>query len=329
VVSNEDVFLNLAEESVDLLANRIASSGGIWLVDIFPFLKHIPLWMPGSGFRKNAIIWKKKMEEFVDRPFEYVKTSMKSASYKPSFCSTLLEDESLKGGDQLEFDLKWTANSMYAAGVDSTITLVSHFILCMVLHPAAQRKAQEEIDTVVGQDRLPTFAQRASLPYVESLFKEALRLSVPVPLGLPHRLMEDDVYKDMHIPKGSLVFGNLWAMTRNETIYPDADSFRPERFMVPTTPEMERKMNPKNLVFGFGRRNCPGKHLVDSSAWLLVVSMLATLDISKAVDDLGNTVEPTVNYDNAVFRLPSQFKCDIRPRSEKALSLISQSEFLA
>ena len=43
-------------------------------------------------------------------------------------------------------------------------------------------------------------------------------------------------------------------MMRNETIYPDAASFRPERFMVPTTPEMERKMNPKNFVFGFGRR---------------------------------------------------------------------------
>jgi hypothetical protein len=81
VVSNEDKYLGLAEECVGLLANRIASGGGIWPVDVFPFLKHIPLWMPGSGFKKNAIIWKKKMEEFVDRPFEYVKTSMVSASF--------------------------------------------------------------------------------------------------------------------------------------------------------------------------------------------------------------------------------------------------------
>ena len=79
VVSNEDEFVELAEECVDLLANRIASGGGIWPVDIFPFLKHIPLWMPGSGFKKNAIIWKKKMEEFVDKPFEYVKNSVVSA----------------------------------------------------------------------------------------------------------------------------------------------------------------------------------------------------------------------------------------------------------
>ena len=44
------------------------------------------------------------------------------------------------------------------------------------------------------------------------------------------------------------------AMMRDETMYPDAAAFRPERFMEPTTPEMERKMNPKNFVFGFGRR---------------------------------------------------------------------------
>ncbi|KAF8811120.1 cytochrome P450 [Phlegmacium glaucopus] len=328
-VSNEDQFLGLAEECVDLLANRIASGGGIWPVDIFPFLRHIPLWMPGSGFKKNAIIWKKKMEEFVDRPFEYVKTSMKSGSYKPSFCSTLLEDESMKGVDQIEFDLKWVANSMYSASIDTTIAMVSNFMLAMVFHPDAQRKAQREIDDIVGQDRLPTFADRASLPFVEAVYKESLRWASPLPLSLPHRLMEDDVYQGMHIPKGSLIFGNIWAMTRNETMYPDAASFRPERFMEPATPEMGRKMDPKNFVFGFGRRQCPGTHLVESSAWLLIASVLATLKISKAVDEHGNIVEPVVQYDNSIFRSPNRFDCDIRPRSEKALSLIRQSELPA
>ena len=77
-VSNDDEFLELAEECVSLLSNRIASGVGIWPVDIFPSLRHIPLWMPGSGFKKNAMAWKKKMEEFVDRPYEFVKNSMVS-----------------------------------------------------------------------------------------------------------------------------------------------------------------------------------------------------------------------------------------------------------
>jgi hypothetical protein len=87
VVSNEDEFMKLGEECVDLLANRISSGGGIWPVDVFPFLKHIPLWMPGSGFKKNAIIWKKKMEEFVDKPFEFVKNNVVSATFKVVSCA--------------------------------------------------------------------------------------------------------------------------------------------------------------------------------------------------------------------------------------------------
>jgi len=75
-VGANDEFLDLAEECVNILSQKIASGGGIWPVDIFPSLRHIPLWMPGSGFKRNAIIWKHRMEEFVDRPYEFVKNSM-------------------------------------------------------------------------------------------------------------------------------------------------------------------------------------------------------------------------------------------------------------
>ena len=64
----------------------------------------------------------------------------------------------------------------------------------MMLHPAAQRKAQAEIDSVIGTDRLPTFDDRDSLPYVEALVKEVLRWQPVTPIGVPHRLMEDDIY---------------------------------------------------------------------------------------------------------------------------------------
>ncbi|KAF8965368.1 cytochrome P450 [Flammula alnicola] len=328
VSNSNSSFLELGEECVNILSNRIASGGGIWPVDVFPALRHLPLWMPGAGFRRNAVKWKRKMEEFVERPYEFVKSSMKTGNYKPSFCSNLLEDPSNKDVDQFEFDLKWAANSMYSASLDTTITTVSHFILAMVQHPDAQKRAQKELDAVVGTDRLPTFADRAMLPFVECIYKETLRWGVPVPLSLPHRLMEDDVYNGMHIPKGSLVFGNIWAMLRNEEIYPEPDVFRPERFMDPVSPEMEKRRNPKNYVFGFGRRQCPGMNLVESSVWLLIASMLATLDIAKAVDEHGNTVEPVVEFDNPIFRMPNQFECDMRPRGPKALSLIRQAEVL-
>ncbi|KXN84122.1 O-methylsterigmatocystin oxidoreductase [Leucoagaricus sp. SymC.cos] len=325
--SNEDRFLQLAEECVDLLANRIASGGGIWPVDIIPALQYLPDWVPGAGFKVKARKWKAKMEEFVEKPYEYVKNSMRSGDYKPSFCSTLLEDEKSQAEENFEFDLKWTANSMYSASGDTTITTVYHFIMAMLSYPEVLMKAQKEIDNVVGTDRLPTMADRNSLPYVQAVVNESLRWGAPVPLNLPHRLMEDDVYRGMHIPKGSLVFGNIWAITRDERIYPNPEQFNPERFMKNVDEEIAKRRDPKNYVFGFGRRRCPGANLVDSSVWLLIASIIATMDISKSVNEKGKTIEPEYVFDNFIFRRPNNFKCDIRPRSEKALELIRQTEF--
>ncbi|KAF9479201.1 cytochrome P450 [Pholiota conissans] len=328
---DEDPFIRLAEECVNILSEKIASGGGVWPVDVLPALQYLPDWMPGAGFKRKAREWKRKMEEFADAPYEYVRSSIKSGNYKPSFCSMLLDDPSVQGADRerFEFDLKWSANSMYSASIDTTITAVSQFILAMMLHPEAQRRVQAEIDAVVGTDRLPTFEDREKMPYMEAVYQETLRWAVPVPLNLPHRVMEDDVYKGMFIPKGSLVFGNIWAMLRNEEIYPDAHSFKPERFLEECSPEMARKRDVTKYVFGFGRRQCPGQNLVQSSVWLVMVSMLATLNISKAVDDQGNVVEPEIKFENPIFRVPNKFNCDMRPRSPKALSLIEQADLLS
>ena len=68
-------------------------------------------------------------------------------------------------------------------GRAQTISTVSHFFLAMLQHPEILRKAQEEIDTVVGTSRLPTFSDRPNLPYVEAVVNETMRIATPVPLG--------------------------------------------------------------------------------------------------------------------------------------------------
>jgi len=321
VKPDDDAFLQLAEDCVDLLANKIASGVGIWPVDIFPVLQHLPEWAPGSGFLKKARAWRTKMEEFVDRPYEFVKESMLKGTALPSFCSTLIEEGEAKD-TQSDFDLRWTANSMYSASIDTTLTLVLQFFLAMSEHPEAMAKAQKEIDSVVGLDRLPTFADRKNLPYVEALFNECIRYGVAVPLSLPHRLMEDDMYEGMFIPKGTLVFANIWNILRDEAVFRDSHLFRPERYLEPVDNEMAKRRDPKNYTFGFGRRVCPGRHLAQSSAWILMASFLATMNISKAVDANGRQIEQDIKYENSVFRIPSGLCIDIKPRSERAVGII-------
>jgi cytochrome P450 len=73
---------------------------------------------------------------------------------------------------------------------------------CIALHPEAQKRAQEEIDRVVGTDRLPTFEDRASLPYVEAVWRETLRWRPALPAGNAHASIADDEYNGYFIPKG-------------------------------------------------------------------------------------------------------------------------------
>lgn len=80
----------------------------------------------------------------------------------------------------------------------------------MALYPDVQKKAQAELDRVVGQGRLPDFSDRDTLPYVTALIKETIRWHIVTPTALPHATVQDDVYNGYFIPKGSTVLPNLW-----------------------------------------------------------------------------------------------------------------------
>lgn len=80
----------------------------------------------------------------------------------------------------------------------------------MAMHPDKQRMAQEELDRVVGKDRLPNFSDYDQLPYVRAIVKEVLRWHIVSPLGLPHVSLEDDVYEGYFIPAGTIVNTNMW-----------------------------------------------------------------------------------------------------------------------
>ena len=71
--------------------------------------------------------------------------------------------------------LKWASNSLYGGGTDTVVASLSAFYLCMTLYPEVQRKAQQEIDTVIGPYRLPTLEDRARLPYINGVMNEVLR----------------------------------------------------------------------------------------------------------------------------------------------------------
>ena len=99
----------------------------------------------------------------------------------------------------------------------------------MALYPEVQKRAQAEIDAVIGPNRLPEFHDRPSLPYINAVVKETSRWNLAAPLGkhlviiivatiltsseaIPHMSTMDDEYNGFYIPKGTLVMGNAWLL---------------------------------------------------------------------------------------------------------------------
>ena len=123
----------------------------------------------------------------------------------------------------------------------------------MVLNPDVVKKAQEELDRVVGKGHLPDFSDKDRLPYIDALVKELFRWNPPVPMGIPGRATQDDVYRGYFIPAGTTVMENIWAVFRDPNLYPDPEVFNPDRFL--KDGEINPLIsNPEDRVFGSGRR---------------------------------------------------------------------------
>ncbi|KIJ60578.1 hypothetical protein HYDPIDRAFT_117119 [Hydnomerulius pinastri MD-312] len=321
VVDQEDRFVSLMEQSFAMSVEIMKP--GRWFVDVFPFLRFIPSWFPGAGFKRQAAVWREQMSELDRKPYAWAKAQLESGDYVPSFTSQHLspEDGHTLSSDEEDI-IKWCSAALYAGGADTTVSALASFILLMSLYPDAQRHAQAEIDEAVGKNRLPTWVDEESLPYVSSVVKEVLRFSPVARLGLPHRVLSEDVYHGYRIPRGSTVVANIWAITHDPGLYPDPITFNPSRFL--STPGKPPQPDPRKIVFGFGRRVCPGAHFAEVSLFLNIASILATFDISKAVDDQGREVDPVVEYTNGVTSHPLPFPCMIVPRPGASSLVLDQ-----
>ncbi|KAG2144265.1 cytochrome P450 [Suillus clintonianus] len=315
---NNDPFIDLAERAVDQFSRSTAP--GAFMVDIMPLLAKVPEWFPGTGFKRLAREWRQTLEEMVDAPYKFVKDQMDVGIALKSFTSNLLEGRSTLSVEE-DHMVKWSAASLYAGGADTTVSTIYSLFLAMTLFPHVQKKAQAEIDTVVGTDRLPSFADRDSLPYTAALVKEVLRWNVVAPTAVPHRVTEDDIHDGYYIPKGSLVIPNIWFMLNDPQTFADPSQFNPERFLDNDGKDPEPE--PRTICFGFGRRICPGLHLADASVWISTAMSLAVFDVSKVVEN-GVEITPEVDPTSGTVSHPKPFKCSIKPRSAKAVALIQQ-----
>ena len=180
--------------------------------------------------------------------------------------------------------------------------MMAWWTLAMIAYPETQSRAHAELDAVVGRDRLPTFADYPHLPYVRAMVKEILRWRPPAPLAAPHRLMEDDWYEEMFIPKGTICIPNVWHMNHDPEVFGEnADHFDPARHLdtdgdVAPSPSDGREEG--HVSYGFGRRLCVGRHMANNSLFIDIAIMLWATDIERKRDASGEALP--INVDGFV-----------------------------
>ncbi|KAF8169161.1 cytochrome P450 [Mycena galopus ATCC 62051] len=319
VLPNNDPWITLAHKAVHTLS--IAWVPGLYLVDSFPILKHIPTWFPGAGFKRQAREWRKLSQGMRDLPLLETKRQMEAGIARSSFTADRLS--ALKDSEDAFYEerhVQATAGTMFLAGADTTVSSLGTFVLAMLAYPEVQKKAQAEVDSITGGQALPSFEDEDSMPYVSAVVKEVLRWRNVTPFAVPRLLATEDEYRGYRLPAGSVVIGNAWAILHDETIYPDPHAFKPERWL------LNGRLNPAvkdpESAFGFGRRLCPGRHMATSSIWIAVASLLAAFDITKAVDGKENVIESSYEYVSGLISTPLPFKCSIKPRSPEAIGIV-------
>ncbi|KAJ6573863.1 cytochrome P450 [Mycena vulgaris] len=298
---------------------------GAFLVEIFPWMKRFPSWL--AKWKRDGLKWHEQETKMFETLNAGVGEEMATGKAEQCFVRELIETEERHGLSQKE--CAWLAGIMFSAGAETTLGTLLNFVLAMNLYPEVMRKAQREIDAVVGHDRLPTFEDKDSLPYIRAIIKETLRWRPVSPLAVPRRTTEDDWYDGHFIPQGTNVIPNVWAMNRDPSIFPDFDEFRPERFLDAT--EKFENVPPDthgmgHATFGFGRRICVGLNFAHQVLFIQISMLLWAFDFEKPLDANGVPITPSKHeaIDAGVVVLPAAFKTNLVPRRSDVRSIVQR-----
>ncbi|XP_043512841.1 probable cytochrome P450 303a1 [Frieseomelitta varia] len=165
---------------------------------------------------------------------------------------------------------------LFMAGSETTSKALSFCFLYLVLFPKVQRKAQEEIDTIIGRNRLPTLDDRTRMTYMNAIVLESFRMFVGRTLNIPHRAQRDTTILGHKIPKNTMLIVNFNRILMDES-WNDPEDFRPERFI----DESGNIITPAAYFpFSLGRHRCMGENLARNNTFVIATTLLQAFTFS-------------------------------------------------
>ena len=205
------------------------------------------------------------------------------------------------------YNLKKIIFDIFVSGSDTTTTSIRWILLYILHNPEVQKKCHEEIDRVIGTSRLPSLADKDTLPYMEAVIHEGMRLGSIVTLGIPHAAECDTTLGGYNIPKGTWVMTNLYSVHMSSKYFKDPEKFNPERWI---RPDGKFHLNEAFVPFSIGPRVCLGEPLAKSEMFLFLTSILQRINFKMV--DLNKP--PSLEGKQGILFVPRKFEVIMESR---------------
>ncbi|KAJ3550664.1 hypothetical protein NM688_g5022 [Phlebia brevispora] len=280
---------------------------GAHVVDNYPILRYVPF--VTATLRK----WHREELQLFNSLVDGVRNKMENHTAQPCFVTYLLERQQEFG--LTDNELGYLAGSMFGAGSDTSASAISFVAMAAAMFPEEADKVREQLDAVVGRDRLPTFEDMKLLPRVTAFFWETYRWRPVSWGGFAHRAMKDILWNGYVIPKGTAIIGNHWGIRQDPDAYPEPLKFKHERWLNENG-NLRDDMSYCN--FGFGRRVCVGQHVANNSLYINTALLLWAFNITE------NPKAPidTMNFTDTANVRPLPFKAIFEPRMDNLQDII-------
>ncbi|THV01080.1 cytochrome P450 [Dendrothele bispora CBS 962.96] len=311
------------------VAAAVTEHGAHPPIDQLPFLNYIPeRW---ASWKQQAKLCNKLLCRIYFHLLSLCEERIQRGEENGCFLEGVIENQEKYGLTRKM--IGYLGGVLLDGGAHTTSAFLQSMILCLMAFPEAQKRAHEELDRVVGEGRAPRLDDFDNLPYCQALINEIHRFRPVAPLGMPHATSKEVRYRNYVLPRGTVVFVNIWGIYHDPDVYEDPETFNPGRYLqneFGTKPGVDVSDFRNNIVFGNGRRMCPGMHLANTSLALNVMNLLWAFEFSPAIDPRTGEHIPVglFNYEKGSFYAPAPFSCTIKPRSSARTQII-ETEYAA
>jgi flavonoid 3'-monooxygenase len=268
-----------ADEFKAMVVEMMVLGGVFNIGDFIPSLE----WLDLQGVQAKMKKLHKRFDAFLTNIVEEHETLNSKSEKHKDLLSTLLslKDETDDDGNKLtDIEIKALLLNMFAAGTDTSSSTTEWAIAELLKNPRILAHLQQELDNVVGRERNVKEDDIPNLPYLQAVIKETFRLHPSTPLSLPRTAAESCEIFGYHIPKGSTLLVNVWAIARDPKEWINPLEFKPERFLPGGEKcDVDVKGNNFELIpFGAGRRICAGMNLGIRIVQLLTATLAHSFD---------------------------------------------------